>query len=79
MIGRNKMIFNYLKYLPYKIVDKDNVSYYLNITKCYSNYRVTYWDFDNKIIIKQFHKDITKCLRKTIEAFNILKELKEIK
>ena len=72
------MINQYLKYLPYKIKD-DNFSYYLTITKCYKGYRIMYWDFDKNVKIKQLDNTLVGSLRKTVDAFNILKELKEIK
>ena len=72
------MIHQYLKYLPYKIKD-DNFRYYLTITKCYRGYRAMYWDFDKNVKIKQLANTLVNCLRKTVEAYNILKEMKEIK
>jgi hypothetical protein len=68
---------NYLKELPYKIKDNDNY-YYLTITKCYKGYRAMYWDFEEKVKIKQFGNSLINTLRKTKMALDILKETEEI-
>ena len=68
-----------LKLLPYKIIDKNGISYYLNISKCYKGYIVRYWNFEDKIIIKQQDNKLVNALKKTGEALDILIEQGEIK
>jgi predicted AAA+ superfamily ATPase len=72
-------IISILNILPYKIIDKNKISYYLNISKCYKGYIVRYWNFEDKIIIKQQDNKLVNALKKTGIAIDILTEQGEIK